>query len=520
MAASSNKIRSRRIQEMALRNSHREEKTKLERILTQVVHNVQRQKIQLGERHIPKNLVVDEVQSYLDQNPSFYKYGESLLKKSREALDSIGKQILERYLLKIQTAKGDTMQNEEQNQSQLQENQLQQFVRSEIRDDANSRSQESEENQLKRIIETANPWALLQAYSCVETKELIKAEKEKAFQSKKRMSEVLHEQTRECRKKEMQQELENKKYVELQIKELQGWKENMKLLEAKERNKAQQLRRVCDEDLEKKKKLELEEVELSRQMEHAQIERCQKELQKEEQELLLKKEEVRQRFERTKQLKADRLAELERRRKEEEAMDMKHMVDMKRRLDEDEIKRERAFKERILRYEEFAKQMEKNDEVLARREFERKMEETILREAREKELRDASREMSDLAELKLKKIACVETNKTMAEEIRKRDLLAQEADKVLSLQICSESEAYLRQQELAKIKERERKKQNCILLQNQIKENNKSKQQNGLHSMTSVEKSINRKLLDQIYNDVRLQTQVTDILCKQRPEPC
>ena len=78
-------------------------------------------------------------------------------------------------------------------------------------------------------------------------------EKEKAFQSKKRMSEVLHEQTRECRKKEMQQELENKKYVELQIKELQGWKENMKLLEAKERNKARQLRRVCDEDLEKKK---------------------------------------------------------------------------------------------------------------------------------------------------------------------------------------------------------------------------------------------------------------------------
>lgn len=38
MAASSKKKRIKRIQDMALRNMHREERSKIEKILTQVVH--------------------------------------------------------------------------------------------------------------------------------------------------------------------------------------------------------------------------------------------------------------------------------------------------------------------------------------------------------------------------------------------------------------------------------------------------------------------------------------------------
>lgn len=485
---------------------------------THFLQQVQRNKMEYGSRLIPKNHVRGAIISYLDQNPSFWQNGEPLLKKSKEELDSIGSDVIEQYLCNVHNAT-NMAGNGKSNQSVLQETQMQQIVPPPSNAHTDSKVEPNRDDQVKKIIESANPWALIQAFNLVETKELCKAEKEKAFQSKKHMSEILHEQTRERQTIVQQQELENKKYVDLQTKALQDWKENLKLLEMKERIKTQELRRVCDEDLDKKKKRELEEIELARRMELAGIERCQKEKQLEEQLLLRKKEEVRKRFEQVKQLKAERLAELEKRRNEEEAMDMKHMADMKRRLDEEESKREKAFTERIARYEAFAKQMENHGEVLARRELERKMEEKILREAQEKDLRDASREKRDLEELKFKKIACVETNKQMAEEKRRRNLQAQEADKELSLQICRESEAYLCQQNLAKNRERERKKQNCALLQSQIMENKKSKQGNCLHSMTAVEKSINRKLLDRIYSDARLQSSVADILCKPRISP-
>lgn len=539
---------------MAIRNFHREERSKAERILTHTVNvskppvsttyilpmsllvnrnnsfvnlpllpniihfmqQLQRRRQTSENRVIPKHHIRGAILSYLDQNPSVWQNEQPLLKRKKDELDSIGNEILQQYLLKAHDGKKDERGSGNNCQG---ETQMQLIPPSQLHVKPDSMLVQNQEDQVKKVIETANPWALLQAFNLVETKELCKAEKEKAVQSQKHMSEILHAQTREKQSIVQQQELENKKYVELQSKALQEWKENLKLLEMRERTKTQELRRVCDEDLEKKKKRELEEIELSRRMEIAGIERCQREKQLEEQHLMLKKEEVRKRFEEVKQLKVERLAELERRRKEEEAIDMKHMADMKRRLDEEELKREKAFSERIARYEAFAKQIENHGEVVARRDLERKMEEKILREAQEKDLRDANREKRDLEELKLKKLACVETNKQMAEEWRQRNLQAQEAEKELSLEICRESEAYLNQQNLAKTRERERKKQNCELLQKQIMDNIQSKQGSCFQSMTAVEKSINRRLLHRINSDTELQSKIADILCKPKMEP-
>lgn len=477
---------------------------------------LQRNRKSTENRSIPKHHVRGAILSFLDQNPSVWQNEEPLLKRTKDELDSIGNEIIQHYFLKAHDRKGDEEGSGNHSHS---ETQVHLIPSPQLNVKTDSMLGYNREDQVKKVIETANPWTLLQAFNLVETKELCKAEKEKAVQSQKHMSEILREQTREKQIIAQQQELENKKYVELQSKALQEWKENLKVLEMRERIKTQELHRVCDEDLEKKKKRELEKIELSRRMEIAGIERCHREKQLEEQQLMLKKEEVQKRFEEVKQLKVERLAELERRRKEEEAMDMKHMADMKRRLDEEELKREKAFSERIARYEAFAKQIENHGEVVARRELERKMEEKILREAQEKDLRDANREKRDLEELKLKKVACVETNKQMAEERRQRSLQAQEADKELSLEIFRESEVYLNQQNLAKNRERERKKQNCELLQKQILDNKKSKQESCFQSMTAVEKSINRRLLNRIYSDTELQGKIADILCKPKMEP-
>jgi hypothetical protein len=94
--------------------------------------------------------------------------------------------------------------------------------------------------------------------------------------------------------------------------------------------------------------------------------------------------------------------------------------------------------ERIAHYKAFAKQLENHDGVIAHHELERKMEEKILREGWEKDLHDANQERCDLDELKLKKVACMETNKQMAEERHQRS-------KELSLEICREIKAYLNQ---------------------------------------------------------------------------
>jgi hypothetical protein len=101
----------------------------------------------------------------------------------------------------------------------------------------------------------------------------------------------------------------------------------------RKRIKTQELRRVCDDDIKKKRKKELVGIELSRWMEMAGIKQCKREKQLEEQLLMFTKEEVQKRFEQVKQLKVEWLAELVRQHKEEEAMDMKHMADMKQRID-------------------------------------------------------------------------------------------------------------------------------------------------------------------------------------------
>jgi hypothetical protein len=62
-----------------------------------------------------------------------------------------------------------------------------------------------------------------------------------------------------------------------------------------------------------------------------------------------------------------------------------------------------------------------------------------LREAQEKDLHDANKEKSQ------------------------RCLQGQEADKELSMEICRDSEAYLNQQNLAKARKHEWKRQNCEL---------------------------------------------------------
>ena len=402
----------------------------------------------------------------MDQNPSSWQHDEVLSQKRKEAFDGTADQIIEHYLNKFLAEK-----EEETKRNELQEKQKhRQSKASDVADETKEPSKQSNQrDQYKQVIESTNPWTLLEVYNAVESKELRQAEKGKASLSKKHMSQVLHEQIHEQQQIEQRHKLENQRYVELQTRQLQEWKQKMEELETVEWNEAQQLRNVRLDENEKEMQRRLNEKELSRKLELAVIEQCQKELQTEEQQRLQKKEQERQRFENVTHENVARGLELETRRNEEEAMNMKHVAVMKRRLDEEEARREAAFAERVARYEAFGKQMENNEEVKRSREMERKMEHKILRESREKEQRDMEREKRDLAELKRKRIAITRANKEMADGKHHAEMLAQEADKELSLQTRTESEAYFAQERITEIKERDRKKQYCMLLQNQVK---------------------------------------------------
>jgi hypothetical protein len=458
--------------------------------------------------------VVKGIEAYLDQHPESWKLsggkGSEKVKFTTEMVQSMARQVMRRYL--FPKPKPDKQQKLDPGSGSTQKtssNVQQGSVRTSA---VLSASNKAVKPSTREIIESSNPWKVLDAYKAVLAEESIFVEKHVASTKKSRMASNLNVQKQE---KEMieAKELKEKRAHDAELqRKLDEWKQQTKEFERDEQKQTQQLREIRLAQIEESKKQKKVEKEALRIEGERIISKCRAELDHEDCNRRKKQHAEIQRHHRTKKenLKQENIRE--KMRAQEELEELKSQKEAKHRQEAEDQRRKKEFKDRFARYEEYGKRLEASKLVQEQREESLRLEKKILREAKEKEERDLMREKRDKMQLVERRRQTAETNLQMADEKQRQEKAQQLLDRDYSNNTRIEGEKHLVKEHQKKVAERNDRKKYFTLLQQQEKQSKIEKKAISLDSMTSVERSVNREALEKILGDETLQKRIVEKL--------
>jgi len=370
---------------------------------------------------------------------------------------------------------------------------------------------------LSELTEGVNEWTLLNACAAVENEE---KSKNNLLESRKRQmafKSVLDEQVHIRRSALGSTDVEDKKYFDYQQESLKQW-------QLKEERTKKEIERKMTEEREaravqiKEKNARIErEKRLRQEQEIADLARCKREIEEEQARLQQEKEDE---AERMRKVKLENMKERERRalRKAEEAAEDQRLVEAyKAKLEREEIERANAFAKRMERLEKSGQKWAQEGAGKEQMDFERRLEDTILKEAQRKEQADLDRERRDKQAIKDKQKLIAAANKQLIDAKMQRFQQARSEDLSFARKFRSDGEQFRHEEAERKRRHVEMMRQHQAALKQQMEQRRSNPSDPAKLSMSQYERTLNKDVFLKLEQDPELLKKVTTRVLNASP---
>ena len=414
-----------------------------------------------------------------------------------------------------------------------------------------------------------NPWTVMDTLKAIEAEESLKNDKIKLHADRKAMAASLDSQMSvfTVREKQVmwnvmicflgnktnsnppppslpppppQVKKENDNYLSAQQSMLNEWKREQKFADVIIHDKNLQMRRIRQSQIDEKHARKLAEKQQQRDADIKAIAICQRELQREKDDLGKSKVKAFQAMEKIKleNIEKERLREIQRQKDDDWEKQLAKEYIAK--VDREQKAREDALSQRMERYEEIGQQwadagagkvsltqsplattkltlyifsffwlahlppaslkmrLASLRSAQAQKEAMIKLEQKILREAQAKDQADIDRENRDKRMLEENKRMMMKTNTKMAEDKFRREKAQSDKDFIYASRFRREGESYGAEEEVRKNKDKQKAKAHCELLKAQIEEQRIMQKR---VDMNQTEMSLNKDQMDRILYD-------------------
>ncbi|GMI58553.1 hypothetical protein ScalyP_jg10967 [Parmales sp. scaly parma] len=343
-----------------------------------------------------------------------------------------------------------------------------------------------------------NPWTVMDTLKAIEAEESLKNDKIKLHADRKAMAASLDSQMSVFTVREKQVKKENDNYLSAQQSMLNEWKREQKFADVIIHDKNLQMRRIRQSQIDEKHARKLAEKQQQRDADIKAIAICQRELQREKDDLGKSKVKAFQAMEKIKleNIEKERLREIQRQKDDDWEKQLAKEYIAK--VDREQKAREDALSQRMERYEEIGQQWADAGAGKAQKEAMIKLEQKILREAQAKDQADIDRENRDKRMLEENKRMMMKTNTKMAEDKFRREKAQSDKDFIYASRFRREGESYGAEEEVRKNKDKQKAKAHCELLKAQIEEQRIMQKR---VDMNQTEMSLNKDQMDRILYD-------------------
>jgi len=337
-----------------------------------------------------------------------------------------------------------------------------------------------------------NPWTLIETYKILENKEAKQKGQHVSEARKQKMANALNDQVKLKQSNLNVEKAEDAQFVEMQRNEQREWEEEQKLLVIHERKKAEQLKKVRQDQIEESVRRRDFQRKAQRAEELREIQEISKALAKEEGDRCRVRQKEKKQWDLIKKENARKLEERHKKAKEEQNMDAKLMADIKEKMDKEETERAEAFQNRSKHLEIKTQIMsecgafDKRKEV---RTFEQKL--LLAAQEREKALIIKDKKKKETLRAKLKDIT--ESNERLVGEKRRQEKMIEEENDFYAALCFKEVESVKKEEEIKIAKQKETQVQYRQLLEAQVQQKQRLDPEGD--GMTDVERSINKNII-------------------------
>jgi len=342
-----------------------------------------------------------------------------------------------------------------------------------------------------------NEWTVLDAYNSIEAEERAAATTRKAKSTQMKFKQTLDGQVEALKGKKPLELEEEKKYLAKQGEILEEWKRGQQKVQLAIQAKIDDEKRAREGQIRERNERMKKEAAAKRAAEVKELEICAAEIERQEAIKLELKLQEKERFRKIQLENAKEQIVRQKRREVEAAEDQRLMEEYKQRLEQQEIDRANAFKNRMAKLEASGSKWAEEGAGKEKMDTEKKIEEMVMREAAAKEAADMERERRDKAALKHNAKLMAETNKRLMDAKKARESARQEDETSYALQYRTEGETYQRQEVNRKAAMLEKMKAHQAVLQEQIAR----KKAVDKFAMSNSERKINAVLLNKLTND-------------------
>jgi len=337
-----------------------------------------------------------------------------------------------------------------------------------------------------------NPWTLIETYKILENKEAEQKGQHVSEARKQKMANALNDQVKLKQANTNVEKAEDAKFVEMQRNEQRKWEEEQKLLAIHERKKAEQLKKVRQDQIEESVRRRERQRKTQRAEELRAIQVFSKALEKEEGDRCRVRQKEKEHWDLLKEENAGKLEERHKKAKEEQNMDAKLMADIKQKMDKEEAKRAEAVQNR-------SKNLEMKTQILSecgtfdKRKEVRTLEKKLLLATQEREKAQIIMDKKKKETLRAKLKDVTKSNERLVGEKRRQEKMIEEENEAYAAQCFKEVESVKKEEEIKIAKQKETQVQYRQLLEAQVQQ----KQQLGPErdGMTDVERSINKNII-------------------------
>ena len=355
-------------------------------------------------------------------------------------------------------------------------------------------------------LDGVSEWSILDMYNTIahEDEQLRTANARKAEQDAFAAS--LGEMSTQRASAERAEKEEMEAYLAEQAQAVQAWRSMERSALERRRSVAMEERAARDDQVRELNARRQANLDRKRAEEMEDIRRCREAIQVEKDAQARKRAEE---HERLLGILRDNQVENERRAKvaaQEAAEDARLMEEYTRKLEREEEARNRAFQQRMARYEAYGRMWADEGAGRKQREEEVRQERIILREAKKKEEADVERERRDLDHRRASAMRIAASNK----ELMKEKSLRHQADAAFR----GEGEAFLAAERERALERRQRGKAHAELLEEQIATDRQRRQ---AVDMSAAERSVNREILNKVQSDPVMAQRIIDRLTCAHP---
>lgn len=342
-----------------------------------------------------------------------------------------------------------------------------------------------------------NPWQLIDKYKILQAKEETEKSYHETDSRKKRMAMALNDQIKEKENLIKKSKDEYQRCVTAQEEAIKQWEEEKQILRLKEKQKADELKKVRQQQIQERLKLKQVHDAIRKEQESKEIMDIQNALMKEEENKYKSKVQERANWENIIKENAEKLKEQNKRKEEEDRMDAKLMAAMKEKMDMEEAKRIEALQMRSQKLE-FNSQLLSEKGAFKKRDEIRKFEQSLLKAAQDRERAQIEEETKRKENIRKRINVIQETNKKMIEDKLKQKVMLEKEKEAYVAQCLKDVEIVTSEEQMKMSKQKENKLRYREILKSQMEDRKQRRAKE--ESMTPAEWSINKKIIEDAQN--------------------